>query len=198
MSEAGLGLHLQKVENGDAGGLGAGAGRGRNGDMRLERSGYRSPLPYRSVDVCEKVGGVCRVEVGGLGGVDAGAASDGDERVEVSLGGELDSGLERLVGRLDLDLVEQDGVDALGPERVEHNGDRFKPRHTGVGDDGYALRSESGDLVSDLAGDAGAELDGGGVYGEGCFEFVVGHGESSCETSIRCVPPMRENFRSNV
>ena len=114
-----------------------------------------------------------RVEVGGLGGVDAGAASDGDERVEIALAGEVDGGLERLVGRLDLDLVEQDGVDALRPERVEHNGDRLQLRHTGVGDDGDALGSEPGDLVSDLAGDAGSELDGGGVYGEGGFEVVV-------------------------
>ena len=113
VSEAGLGLHLQKVEYGDAGGLGAGAGSGRDGDVRLERSGHRSPLPYGSIDVREEVGGVRRVEVGGLGGVDAGAASDGDERVEIALRGEVDGGLERLVGRLDFDLVEQDGVDAL-------------------------------------------------------------------------------------
>ena len=33
-------------------------------------------------------------------------------------------------------------------------------------------------LVADLVGDAGAELYGGGVYGEGCFEVVVGHGGS--------------------
>ena len=116
-----------------------------------------------------------------------------------ALRGEVDGGLERLVGRLDLDLVEQDGVDALRPERVEHNGDRLQLRHTGVGDDGDALGSESDYLVSDLAGDAGSELDGGGVYGEGGFEVVVGHGYSSSDGGSRSsVPTTRENFRSNV
>ena len=119
---------------------------------------------------------------------------------KLALSGELDGGLERLVGRLDLDLVEQYGVDALGSERVEHNGDRLKLRQTAVGDIGDALGSESGDLVPDLTGDARSELDGGGVYGEGCFELVVGHWElhSYCADSTSRTPASRENLRSKV
>ena len=84
-------------------------------------------------------------------------------------------------------------------ERVEHNCDRLQIRHTGVCDDGDALGSESGDLVSDLAGYAGSELDSGGVYGEGSFEIVVGHGYSSSDGGSRSsAPTTRENFRSNV
>ena len=61
--------------------------------MRLERTGSPSPLNYESVDVGEEVGGVGRVEVGGLSGVDVGATADGHERVKVSLTGELNGGV---------------------------------------------------------------------------------------------------------
>ncbi len=39
MGDAGLGMHRDEVEDGDAGRLAAGAGGGRNGDQRLERPG---------------------------------------------------------------------------------------------------------------------------------------------------------------
>ena len=91
MGDAGLGLALHEIEDRDAGRFAAGAGRGRNGDQRLERSGHRLAAADRRVDVVEEVGRIGRVEVGGLGRVDRAAAADGDERVELPCPGDVDA-----------------------------------------------------------------------------------------------------------
>ena len=163
VGDAGLGLHVEQVEDGDAGGLAAGAGRGRDGDEWLERAGYGLSPADGGVDVVEEVGGVRGVEVGGLCGVDAGAASDGDVAVEAAVGGEGGGVLEGDVGGLDADAVEQHGVDVFGCEGVEDCADGLSACEAGVGEDHDSAGAEASHLVADLAGDAGAELDAGRV-----------------------------------
>ena len=75
---AGLGVHFLEVENGDAGGLTAGAGGGRNGEQRLGRAWNRGAFADRGVDIEKKVvGRIGGIEIRGFGRVDHRTASQG-------------------------------------------------------------------------------------------------------------------------
>ena len=111
MGHAGLGFHLDEIENRHARGLAAGASGGGNGDQRFERAGHWLTPANGRVDVGEEIGWVRGVHVGGFGRVHHRSSADGDEPVK-SLLGELNRRLERGVGRLDAHLVEKRVLDA--------------------------------------------------------------------------------------
>ena len=106
MGDAGFGFPLDKVEDGDAGRFAAGAGRGGDGNQRLERAGDGQAAADGGVDVVEEFGRPGGIEVGGLGGVDRAAAADGDVGIKIAALREVDRFVKALVGRLDLDGVE--------------------------------------------------------------------------------------------
>ena len=113
VGDAGLGVQRLVVEDRHSGRLRAGAGRRGDGDEWPQRARDRSAFADRRVDVGQQRRGVGRVEIGGLGRVDDAAAADGDEAIEAAVRGERGGLHERLVGRLDADLVVEDGVDAF-------------------------------------------------------------------------------------
>ncbi len=92
--DAGLGVHLQQIEDRYAGRLAAGAGGGRNGDQRLEPTRYGLTPTNGRVDVGQEVCRIGRVQIGRLRRVDARPATDGDVAVEVALGRKADRFLE--------------------------------------------------------------------------------------------------------
>ena len=75
-------------------------------DQRLERRGRLAPAADRRVDVVHDRRGVGGDEVGDLRRVHARAAADADEAVEVAVDRDVGGRLERLDGRLDVDVVE--------------------------------------------------------------------------------------------
>lgn len=80
--DAGLRARGGEVEDGGAGGLGASAGGGGDGDEGEEGLVYGEALAEGGVDEVEEVGvRVAGVQVHELGGVDYGAAADGEEGV---------------------------------------------------------------------------------------------------------------------
>ena len=103
------------------------------------------------------------VEVRGLGRVHAGAAAHGNIPVEAAVDGESYRLFEGEIGRLDVDLVEEDRVNALVSQGLEGGGYGLTVGEVGVGDDHHAPRAEAARFEADLAGDARPELDAGGV-----------------------------------
>ena len=104
---------FQKVVDGHAGGLAAGAGRGGNGDQRFQRSGHGAALADGGVDVGQEIRRMGGVQVGHLGGVHAGSASHAHVAIEIAIGGKSNGLMEGDIRRLHVRLVEQHGVDPL-------------------------------------------------------------------------------------
>ena len=109
----------REVEHGDGGRLRAGARRGRDRQQRLERPRRLLAPADRRVDVVHDRRRVGRDQVGDLGGVEARAAADPDEAVEVAVDREVGRLLQRLRGRLDARAVEDDGLDAGRLDRLD-------------------------------------------------------------------------------
>ena len=101
VGNAGFGVHLQQVKDGHASGFAAGAGRGGDGNQRLQFARHRSPFANGWVDVGQKVGGPGGVEIGRLGRVHAGAAAHGYIAVKFAVGGKANGLLKRFIGGLD-------------------------------------------------------------------------------------------------
>src|SRR5262245_98408 len=107
MADPSLDPQVQHVEHAHRGALGACTRRGRHGDQRVQWTGRGAPGADRRVEVFGEVAVVGGEQVDGLGGVDAGAAADRDERVPgAGLVRVVDGGTERDVGRLDAYTVE--------------------------------------------------------------------------------------------
>ena len=104
------------------------AGRRRDGEVRLERRRRLRALADRRVDVVHHRRGVGGDQVGDLGGVDARAAADGDEAVDLVLEREVGGVLERVDGRLDAAAVVDDDLDALGLDRARARARRCPAR----------------------------------------------------------------------
>ena len=175
VGDARLHPHLEEVENRHTGRLAARARCRGYGYERLQRPGNRAGLSDRRVYVGEKVRRVGFVEIGGLGRVHTRAPAHRHVRVEPSLGREGYGLLEGHVRRLHMDPVEQDGVDSLRPQRLEGDRNRLGLREARVRDDHHAPGPQPAHLEPDLAGDARAVLDAGGVEGEGGFQPVRTH-----------------------
>src|SRR5438105_9304189 len=99
MRDAGLGVHLLEVEDGDPGGLAAGAAGGGDRNQWLESPGHWLPATDGWVDISKEIGGVRCVQVRGFGGVHTRAAAHRDEAIESASSGEADRILERAVSR---------------------------------------------------------------------------------------------------
>ena len=177
---SGLGLHLQKVEDGHARRFAARAGRRWYRDQWLERAGNGTPLADGRVDVGEEVRGVGRVKVGGLGRVDARAAADCHVAVEAAVGRERYGVFEGHVRRLHMHAVEQHRIDALIFQGRERYGDGVVPGHARVGDDHHAPGAQALHLVAYLSRHAGPELDARGRYGERGLQCAAAHAIPLC------------------
>ena len=162
--DARLGVQRSVIEDRHAGCLASRPGRGRHRDERLQPPGDRKPLTDRRIDIGQQFRGIGRVQVGGLGRIDARAAADGDITVESPLDRKRDGGLKRLVRGLDLDLIEQHRIDSRASAA---------PRAPATGSFSARLGSVTTmtrraphwpHVVPDLAGHAGAVLDAGGIH----------------------------------
>ena len=136
----------------------------------LSGTGHRQSLADRRVDVVEEVvrrkGGV---EVHGLGRIDGGAATDGDEGVVLALAGEADGILERGIGWLHANAVVESPRQPARVERVNHRLHRWERADDRVRHHQHLADAELGQVGADLARDAGAKADGG----RGHLERVV-------------------------
>ena len=108
-----LTLQLGDVEHGDGRRLGAGARRRRDREVRLQRRRRLPAAADRRVDVVHDRRRVGRDQVRDLRGVDARAAADRDEAVDLRLEREVGRVLEGLDRRLDARPVVDDDLDAL-------------------------------------------------------------------------------------
>ena len=115
-----LELQLRDVEHRHRRGLRAGARRRRDRQVRLERRGRLAALADRRVDVVHHRRRVRDDQVGDLGGVDRGAAADGDEPVHARVAGERRGLLERRERRLDARAVVHDHLDPGRDDRGAH------------------------------------------------------------------------------
>ena len=140
--DAGLGAHLQVVEDRHAGSLATGAGGGGHRHQRLERSGHRLAASDRVVDVGEQLGRVGGVQVGRLGGVHGRAAADRGKAVAAAVAGGADRVQERGVAGLDARVGEQHCIDAGAAQRLARYRHRLRLRHHGVGDQERAPHAE--------------------------------------------------------
>ena len=163
---AGLGLHLEQVEDGDAGAFACRAEGGRTGDVGFQRPRHRARLADGGVDVGEELRRMGGQQVGRLAGIHHRAAADRDEAVETAFGGERGPRLERAVRRLDLHGVVDDAVDAGGAQGFQHDGQRFQVAHHRVGVDGDAGHGEGAGVVADFPQGPAAELDLRRLHGE--------------------------------
>ncbi len=167
VADPGLDLQRQHVHHADGRALGAGARRGGDGDERLQRLRRRLALADRHVDVVHQLTGVGGEQVDRLAGVDARPAADRDEGVpRAGRAGLLDRGDEALVGRLDVDAVEDTRLDAELRHLVGHPLRDPGGGHARVGDDQDALDAVLAEVVADLVGGATAELQLGCAVGE--------------------------------
>ena len=103
-----LGFRGREVEDRTAGRLGAGTGGRWNGDEWEEGFADWKTFAERRVDEVEEVGlRVAEVEVHQFGGVDYGAAADGEEGVWCVGGGEGDSFLDAAFRQNRTDMSDQ-------------------------------------------------------------------------------------------
>ena len=159
MGDAGLGAHSQVVEHRHPGGLAAGTGGGGHGHQGLEGPRDRLAAANGVIDVGQQLGGVGGVEVGRLGGVDAGAAAHGGKAVATALLGGADRLSKRGVARLHPGFVVADRVDAGAAQGLARHRHRFQLRHYRIGNQQHAAHAERAQLEAQLAGRAGPELD---------------------------------------
>ncbi len=169
VGDARLGVHLDVIEDRDAGRLAAGAGCGRDGDQRLAAGQALACLADRRIDIGQEVGGIGGIQVGGLGGIDAGTTADRHVAVEGAIGRELDRLVEGGIGRLDAGAIEQYRVQPLGPQRFERDPDRIAVSQVRIGHDHDPRCPESFHLEPDFAGSAQTIFDAGRVHGEDRF-----------------------------
>ena len=141
--DAALGLLVGDVEDRHRGGLGSGARRRRDRQQRLQRPGRLAALADRRVDVVHDRRRVGGDEVGDLRGVEARAAADADEAVEVPVDGEVGRLLQRLRRRLDADAVEDDGLDARRLDRLHHALGDPGADDAGIADDHHPRGAEA-------------------------------------------------------
>ena len=126
VGDAGLGMHLDEVEDRDSGGLAARAGRRRDRDQGLQRPGDGHALSDGRIHVVEKIRRVGRVQIGCLGRVDRRSPAHCDERFGPDRDRRTNCLLEGPVRRLDLDPVVDGGANAgilhrgqRGPDRMQ-------------------------------------------------------------------------------
>ena len=169
--DAGLGVHRQIIEDGDAGGFAACAGRGGNGDERFQRAGNGPAFADGRVDVFQQIGGIATVQVGGLGGVHRGAAADGDEGVEIAGLRDGDGFQERFVGGLDAHAIEDRETNLVVFERLQGGGHGRQASQKGIGEDQHVLLAQVRQLRAHFARDSKTKSDGGGRHLECVFCF---------------------------
>ena len=99
MRDAGLGVHLDQIEDHHTGGLTTGAGGGRNGDQRLEAAGHGLTSTDRRVHVIEKFRRMRRVQIRGFAGVDDRAAAERNITIWLVFSCESDRIRERRIQR---------------------------------------------------------------------------------------------------
>ena len=129
-------MYFAEIEDGDAGGLAAGARRGGNRDQRLERARHRQPLADDGVDVIEEISRwIGGVQVDGFGGVQGRASAHGDDRVARRLAREGNGVLERLVVRLHAHTIVENEGDMVFVQRFQHRLDRPRLAQPRIGHD---------------------------------------------------------------
>lgn len=126
-----------------------------------------SERSHRHVEVVRQGARVGGEQVDRLGGVDARPSADGDEGVPRAVLARVGDGeLQARVGRFDVRRVEDDGLD---PEPAHLVGDALRRPGGGdarVGDDEDPPRPDQTQVVPDLVGGAGTELQLGRAVGE--------------------------------
>lgn len=170
------------VKDGSSGSLGTSSSSGGDSNDGLELLVDGCALADGSVDkVVHVVVGVAREQVGGLGSVHGGTATDSEEVGNVVVASPVD-GLDpgRLCG-LDRDLVKDGVVVSLLLERGSDRLHDWELGDVGVGEDGNPglgtlSRRETGkhvgDVHADLLGDTGTETEGRGCHLEYCQQSV--------------------------
>ena len=99
MGNTGFGVHSGEVADGHTRGFTSGPGRRGNCDQWFEVSRHRQALANGWVHVIQEIGRVSRIQVGCLGGVHGGTASNRDKAIEFSRAGKRNRFLKRLVAR---------------------------------------------------------------------------------------------------
>ena len=186
-------VHRLQIEDGSASGLAAGAGGGRDRDQRLERPRNGQSLADGSVDVVEKVSRIGRIEIGGLGRVNRGAAAHRHESVHLLAHRKRNRLFERGVRRLDLHAIEEHVGHAGLFKRSEYRCYRRQfPQHW-IGHHHHAFRSAVHQVHTYLAGDSPAETNAGSCHLKGYILFHRPNPSCNRPDSVllrkECLPP---------
>ena len=120
-----LGVNLCIVKDRSTRCLAACACCGGNGDQWLEPSWNGPPFTHGRIDISQEISRIGGIEIGDLGGIHTGAATHSNIAIEVSLCSKTNGILERGIGGFDAHLVIENGVNALGAECFERNGNGF-------------------------------------------------------------------------
>ena len=152
----------------------------------FNRPGTGRPWPIGCVDVSQEIRRIGGIEIGRLGCVHAGAASDRDITVKLPILRKPDGLLERDVRGLDANPVEEDGVNACMAQRLKRYRHRLTLRQVGIGYNHHAAGTQFFHIVPHLAGHAGAVLDAGRIHGESGLES---HDSPSLEFSSNPLMP---------
>ena len=190
--DAGLGMHGDKVEDGDAGRFAAGSRRCRRREQRLQGARNRTALADRRIDVLQEIGGIRRIQIGGLGGVDRRSAADCDESFRLDCDRFPDGFLKRSIRRLHGDLAVKRNLDAGVVERCADHCDRRQFRQEAVGQQHDLADAAVGKVESQLARHARAESN----VGRGQLHCVFVCHDSACVKTAR-QPSRSKRCRNN-
>ena len=172
--DAGLHAPVRDVQHRDRGRLAPGPRRGRDREVRQQRTGGLHAAADRRVDVVHHRRGVRDDQVRDLGGVDRRAAADGDEAVDARVQREVRGGLQRVERRLDPHAVERDHLHTAEVHAREV--------HARIGDEQHARHAEPRQLPAGIGGRARPELDRRGLEGE---DGLASHAASPTRLSQR-------------
>src|SRR5919112_4789214 len=167
MRDGRFGFQVGEVEGGDFGRLGAGTGRGRYRQERLERRRWLVSATYGRVDVLYYGGGMRGDEVRDLGGVQTGAPTDANEAVEGALHSEICGLLEGFQSRFDVDAIKDFALDIYGLYNLPDLACYSSLNHAGIGDDHYTPGAKPLHLPPGLLRNATTERYRGGLQPEG-------------------------------
>ncbi len=119
----------------------------------------RHPLADRHVDVVHQLAGVGQQQIDGLGSVDARTAADGDERIpRPAVAGIVDGGRQAGIGRFDVHIGEDAGLDAELSDLLCDALGNPSGRDALVGDHQHPPRAELTQLETDFADSTGTEF----------------------------------------
>ena len=168
--DAGLGVEREPIEDRDARDLAAGPRGRRACEMGGERAGHGETIAERRVDMAAKLRRMRRVEVGRLGRIDDRAAADRDVAIDPGIAREPDRLVERCIGRLDRDGVEDADLDGRGAQRGFDLVEPVQTPHRGVRDKRRSTNTVRPRSFTDLTERAGAKRHARGIDGEGSLE----------------------------